>query len=194
MRQHRMYDHRLYGVMCDAQPACELSPIVVVCERCRHQATASLSRGIQVRSGYGSGTQERSNGTGCVHERAVSANRARAAWSDSTYDCCTPVSLPHWARTADDLSDALWCRWVWRWCSRVASEQTRWRGTEEQVGWRSDGRCVCNAKLQNHRCWQGHVVRGWLYAKVNVDWLSHGFTSHSTQNRSFRRRSSHPIS
>jgi len=64
----------LYGVVCDAQPACELSPIVVACERCRHQPTASLSQGIQVRSaGYGSGTQERLNGTGCVQERAASA-------------------------------------------------------------------------------------------------------------------------
>ena len=30
VRQHRTHDHRLYGVVCDAQPACELSPIVVV--------------------------------------------------------------------------------------------------------------------------------------------------------------------
>jgi len=32
----------------------------------------------------------------------------------------------------------------------------------------------------------------WL--NTNIDWLSSGFTSHSTQNRSFWRRSSQPIS
>jgi len=72
----RMHSHRWFGVVCDAQPACELSLIVVICERCRHQPTASLSWGIQVRSGYGSGTQERPNGTECVQEHAASANRA----------------------------------------------------------------------------------------------------------------------
>ena len=84
--------------------------------------------------------------------RAASASRTGAAWSDRTYNCCTPVSLPHWARTADDPSDALWCRWVWRCRSRVATEPTRWRPwrvTEEQVGRRSDGCCVCDAKLRN---------------------------------------------
>jgi len=85
----------------------------------------------------------------CVQERAASANRTEAAWSDRTYDCCTPVSLPHWARTADDPSDALWCRWVWHCRSRVATELTRWRETEEQVGWRSDRCCVCDTELQN---------------------------------------------
>jgi len=45
MGQHRMHDHRLF--LCDAQPACELSPIVVICKRCCHQPTASLSQGIQ---------------------------------------------------------------------------------------------------------------------------------------------------
>ena len=59
------------------------------------QPTASLSRGIQVRSGYGSGTKERPNGTGCVQlqERAATASRTEAARYDRTYDCCTPVSL-----------------------------------------------------------------------------------------------------
>jgi len=100
----------------------------------------------QVRSGYGSGTQERSNGTGCVQERAASANRAGAAWSDRTYDCCTPVSLPHWARTADDISDALWCRrrWVWRCRSRVVTKQTRWRCLKlrQRTGWLTERRML----------------------------------------------------
>ena len=42
-----------------------------------------------MRSGYGNGTQERQNETGCVQERAASASRAGAARSDRTYDCCT---------------------------------------------------------------------------------------------------------
>ena len=39
-----IWHNKLFGVVCDAQPACELSPIVVVCERFRHQPIASLSR------------------------------------------------------------------------------------------------------------------------------------------------------
>ena len=72
-------NHQLYGVMCDAQPACELSPIVVVCEGCRHQPTAVYREVFRTgASGYGSETQERPNETGCVQERAASASLTRA--------------------------------------------------------------------------------------------------------------------
>ena len=39
-----------------------------------------------------------------------------------------------------------------------------------------------------------HQARHTTKHATNIDWLSSGFTSHSTQNRSFCRRSSQPVS
>ena len=58
----------------------------------------------------------------CILECIASAGRAEVVRCGRIYNRYTPVFLLRWALTADDPSDALWCRWVW--CCRSRDDRT----------------------------------------------------------------------
>ena len=83
-------------------------------------------------------------------------------------------------------------------CRRRVSVHSRAASCQELSTLRSQSRTPCSKSSQwSSRFLRTQIPDGSSVKRINLsvlDWLSCGFTSHSTQNRSFRRRFPKPIS